>query len=226
MIIKVCGMREPDNIRAVAALGVDMIGLVFSRKNPRYVSSIPSNAGLLPDYSCFDDGMTANSNAVARVGVFGSDMPQNIITAAYNYKLDYIQLYGKDDEIMIDNLRSTLCDEICPGIKFIKAVGIYNVEDFKQCDKYKGVADMFLFYGKDNVSGRSDVRFDWTLLDSYDGNIPFMISGGIGPDDAEAVLAIKHPMMIGVNLTKEFESSVAVKDVDSLKKFVSVIRNK
>lgn len=49
MIIKVCGLRDPENIRAVMGLGADMIGLVFDRRNPRYVSSIPSNVGLLPD---------------------------------------------------------------------------------------------------------------------------------------------------------------------------------
>ena len=43
MIIKVCGLRDPENIRAVMGLGADMIGLVFDRRNPRYVSSIPSN---------------------------------------------------------------------------------------------------------------------------------------------------------------------------------------
>lgn len=225
MIIKVCGMREPENIRAVKALGVDMIGLVFSRRSPRYVASVPSCAGLLPDYACIDGDVMSEGSPVSRVGVFGSDMPQNIITAAYNYKLDYIQLHGKDDEIMIDNLRHTLRDDICPGIKFIKAIGISTSKDFELCHRYKGLADMFLFYGIDDVNRRSDVRFDWTLLDCYDMDIPFLLGGGIGPDDAVEMLSIKHPMMAGVNLNREFESDIAVKDTALLGKFISVVRN-
>lgn len=96
MIIKVCGLRDPENIRAVMGLGADMIGLVFDRRNPRYVSSIPSNVGLLPDYASIQGHDLNEDGKVARVGVFGSDMPQNIITMAYNYKLDYVQLYGKN----------------------------------------------------------------------------------------------------------------------------------
>lgn len=79
-------------------------------------------------------------------------MPQNIITMAYNYKLDYVQLYGKNDEIMINNLRLTLRDEICPGIKFIKAIGIADMEDVGLWRKYKNVADMLLFYPKNSMA--------------------------------------------------------------------------
>ena len=50
-LIKVCGMRDAQNIREVAALGVNLIGLIFYPKSPRYVESISSDAGIIPDYS-------------------------------------------------------------------------------------------------------------------------------------------------------------------------------
>lgn len=225
MIIKVCGLRAPKNIRAVMGLGADMIGLVFDRRNPRYVSSIPSNVGLLPDYASIQRRDLNEDRKVTRVGVFGSDMPQNIITMAYNYKLDYVQLYGKNDEIMISNLRLTLKDEICPGLKFIKAIGIANIEDVGLWRKYKNIADMLLFYPKDQYRGEGDVKFDWGLLDNYDGDIPFILSGGIGPDDVEKVLSFSHPYMAGIDINSRFETSPAMKDISLLKPFIESIRN-
>ena len=51
MMIKVCGMRDSENIRAVAELKVDLMGFIFYPKSPRYVQMISSQAGILPDYS-------------------------------------------------------------------------------------------------------------------------------------------------------------------------------
>lgn len=78
MIIKVCGLRDPENIRAVIGLGADMIGLVFDRRNPRYVSSIPSNVGLLPDYASIQGHDLNEDGKVARVGVLVVICPRTL----------------------------------------------------------------------------------------------------------------------------------------------------
>lgn len=226
MIIKVCGMREPENIRAVSELGVDMIGFVFYRNSPRYVSSVSSHVGLLPDYASISETESAARHNPLKVGVFVSEMPQNIITMAYNYKLDYVQLHGMNDDVMIDNLRRTLDVDIRPGIKFIKAIGISDIFDIEMWRKYKGVADLLLFHAKGSTCDDDATKFDWSLLDSYDGDIPFIIGGGIGPEDAEALLSLNHPMLAGVDINSRFESSPAVKDISLLEPFVSKIRNK
>lgn len=51
MVIKVCGMRDAQNIREVSQLGVDMIGMIFYPKSPRYVEMQSSHAGIIPDYA-------------------------------------------------------------------------------------------------------------------------------------------------------------------------------
>ena len=48
MKVKVCGMRDGENIRQVSKLGVDYIGMIFWEKSPRNVTMIPSNAGIIP----------------------------------------------------------------------------------------------------------------------------------------------------------------------------------
>ena len=238
MIVKVCGMREPENIRDVAALGVDWIGFIFYPKSPRYVSQIRSRAGIIPDYSVFMKHEELSSKEtsskelsskemmwqVKRVGVFVDDMPQNIVTRAVNYELDIIQLHGSESVIMIDNLRSTLAPSIRKGIKFMKALSISTAEDILRYKEYEGHVDYFIFDTQTPLVGGSGNHFDWNMLDAYDGNTPFILSGGVGPDDAERVLSIRHPMFAGIDLNSQFETAPAVKNVDALKDFLAKIR--
>jgi phosphoribosylanthranilate isomerase len=233
MIVKVCGMREPENIRDVAALGVDWIGFIFYPKSPRYVSQIRSRAGIIPDYSVFMKHEELSSKElsskemmrqVKRVGVFVDDMPQNIVTRAVNYELGIIQLHGSESVIMIDNLRSTLAPSIRKGIKFMKALSISTAEDILRYKEYEGHVDYFIFDTQTPLVGGSGNHFDWNMLDAYDGNTPFILSGGVGPDDAERVLSIRHPMFAGIDLNSQFETAPAVKNVDALKAFLAKIR--
>ena len=128
MIIKVCGMREADNIRAVEQLGIDWIGLVFCPSSPRYVQHVSSRAGIIPDYSSLSEDVISASPA-KRVGVFVDDMPQNIVTAVVNYHLDIVQLHGSESPVMIDNLRRTIDPDIHQGIKVMKAIALSTVDD-------------------------------------------------------------------------------------------------
>lgn len=223
MIVKVCGMREAGNIRRVAALGVDMIGFIFSKESSRYVSMLPSLAGILPDHA--RRSLVDNTGGVpARVGVFVDEMPQTIVANVYNYKLDYVQLHGSESAVMIDNLRRTLDPDIRPGIKIIKAISVKDESDVKRWRQYEGHADMLLFDTKGGQAGGNGRRFDWRLLDEYDGDIPFLLSGGIGPEDAEELRKIQHPMFAGVDLNSKFETSPGVKDADSLAAFLRQLR--
>lgn len=245
MQIKVCGMREPDNIKAVAALDIDMIGMIFYPKSKRYVSMISSDAGIIPDYSADrlkamekECAQTADHhsdthptslqpqgrNKPKRVGVFVDDMPQNIVTRVYNYQLDYVQLHGNESPVMIENLKRTLVPDIAPHIGVIKAFAISSEADFAQCQAYEGVADLFLFDTQCDTKGGSGRHFDWSLLKAYQGHTPFLLSGGIGPDDADDILDIRHPMMAGIDLNSRFETAPAIKDVALLSSFITKIR--
>ena len=226
MIIKVCGMRDAENIRQVAALGIDWMGFIFFPKSPRYVSQLSSNAGIIPDYSSLI-GKTDNdvsASKVKRVGVFVDDMPQNIVTRVYNYKLDIVQLHGSENTVMIDNLRRTLDPDIRPNIKIMKALNIKTADDVAKYKDYEGHVDYFLFDTKTPLKGGSGEQFDWSVLDAYDGKTPFLLSGGIGPDDAERIREFSHPQCIGIDLNSKFETSPAFKNVEKLRKFIEQVR--
>lgn len=211
-------MRDADNIRDISALGVDMIGLIFYPPSPRYVQQFSSGAGIIPDYAP-DMGKTP-----LRVGVFVDDMPQNIVTRVYNYKLDYIQLHGDEPRETLENLRATIDPDIKPKIKIIKAISVSSAEDIKKYKEYVGAADLFLFDTKCKTVGGSGEQFDWQVLQAYDGDVPFLLSGGIGPDDAERIKNFHHPKCIGIDLNSKFEIEPALKDVEKLKQFLVKVK--
>ena len=211
-------MRDADNIRDISALGVDMIGLIFYPPSPRYVQQFSSGAGIIPDYAP-DMGKTP-----LRVGVFVDDMPQNIVTRVYNYKLDYIQLHGNEPRETLENLRATIDPDIKPKIKIIKAISVSSAEDIKKYKEYVGAADLFLFDTKCKTVGGSVEQFDWQVLQAYDGDVPFLLSGGIGPDDAERIKNFHHPKCIGIDLNSKFEIEPALKDVEKLKQFLVKVK--
>lgn len=211
-------MRDADNIRDISALGVDMIGLIFYPPSPRYVQQFSSGAGIIPDYAP-DMGKTP-----LWVGVFVDDMPQNIVTRVYNYKLDYIQLHGNEPRETLENLRATIDPDIKPKVKIIKAISVSSAEDIKKYKEYVGAADLFLFDTECKTVGGSGEQFDWQVLQAYDGDVPFLLSGGIGPDDVERIKNFHHPKCIGIDLNSKFEIEPALKDVEKLKQFLVKVK--
>ncbi len=220
MIIKVCGMRDGENIRQVAKLGVDWIGMIFWDKSPRNVTMIPTHAGIIPDRASSDFSKDKRSK-IKFVGVFVDEMPQNMITRVFNYHLDIIQLHGNESPIMIRNLRATLDPDIRPGIQIAKAISIENIDEISKYKEYEDCVDYFIFDTKCKTVGGSGEKFDWDLLSAYDGTKPFLLSGGIGPEDAERIRNFRHPQFVGIDLNSRFETAPAQKDVARLTHFLS-----
>lgn len=215
-------MRNTENINNIAALGIDWIGLIFWTKSPRYVNMNPAESDGLTNHTIRD--AICNISAVKRVGVFVDDTVQNITTQVRNYKLDIIQLHGNETPAFINNLRAKLQTEANPDIKFIKAISVTSDEDIGKCCNYENSVDYFLFDTRCSTVGGSGIKFDWSILNSYHGNHPFLLSGGIGPDDADTISSIHHPMLAGIDLNSRFETEPGMKDVIALHKFIDKIR--
>lgn len=200
-MIKVCGMREPENIRAVEALGIDMMGFIFYPRSSRYVASVPD---YLP-------------SSLKRVGVFVNASEEDMLRHITEYGLDYVQLHGAE--------RPEVCDSLhAAGVNVIKAFSVACADDLRSCAEYEGHADIFLFDTKCQQYGGSGERFDWTILDAYTGETPFLLSGGIGPSGIEDLVSFHHPKCCGVDLNSRFEISPAYKDADMLRQFINEYR--
>ncbi|MBR1546568.1 MAG: phosphoribosylanthranilate isomerase [Prevotella sp.] len=202
MIIKVCGMRDPENIRAVSELDIQWLGMIFWEKSSRNVSKKPS---FLPTKQ-------------KRVGVFVDATIEEVMGKVQEYALDIIQLHGKESPAYIRRLRP-LCGDRVAAI--IKALNIATKEDLEQTKPYMDVVDYFLFDTKAKMVGGNGTKFDWSVLTEYKGTTPFILSGGIGPDDADKVKAFHHPQLAGIDLNSRFETAPAHKDVNALRDFLS-----
>lgn len=199
MIRKVCGMREAENIREVEALGIDWMGFIFWAPSPRNVSGKPD---YLPE-KC------------KRAGVFVNASTDFIREKTQDFGLDIIQLHGSEETDFIRRLRAEL-----PNQTVVKALNVAREEDLKQSERYESLCDFLLFDTKAEKVGGNGKSFDWDILQHYDGATPFLLSGGIGPDDKERLKAFQHPKMAGYDLNSRFELSPAVKDIQLLKSFL------
>jgi len=204
MVIKVCGMREAENIREVEALGIDLMGFIFWPKSSRYVSEPPA---YLP-------------TQCKHVGVFVDADIEELMQKVQDYGLDYIQLHGHESPDYIRDLGSVCGDAIAT----IKAFNIATKEDLEATKPYEGTVDYFLFDTKGKSVGGNGEKFDWSVLAEYVGDTPFLLSGGIGPDDADRVRAFQHEKCIGIDLNSRFELSPALKDIKKLREFIKEIR--
>lgn len=200
MMIKVCGMRDAENIRKVEALGIDLMGFIFWLKSSRYVSERPA---YLP-------------TKCKRVGVFVDENVEVVKRIADDYALDFIQLHGHESPEYCAQLN---------GLKMIKAISVSGRDDIATYKAYEGLVDYFLFDTKCPSVGGSGQQFDWTVLSAYDGNTPFLLSGGIGPDDAARVSAFHHSKCIGIDLNSRFEIAPGLKDINKLRTFLNAINN-
>ena len=192
-------MRNAENIREVSALGIDLMGFIFWPKSSRYVSEPPS---YLPT-DC------------KRVGVFVDASLEDIRQHIHDYQLDIVQLHGHESPEFAKALK--------PAI-IIKAFNIATAEDLKQTKPYEGIVDYFLFDTKAQLPGGSGEQFDWSVLSQYEGTTPFLLSGGIGPDDAERIKTFHHERCIGIDLNSRFELAPALKDVHQLKEFLKKVK--
>lgn len=199
LVIKVCGMREAENIREVEALGINWLGLIFWPKSSRYVSERPD---YLPQH-------------VKRVGVFVDENLDTVRKKADDYALDLIQLHGSESPDYIRALKA-------PS-SIIKAFNIATAHDLEQTKEYEGIVDYFLFDTKGPSVGGNGVQFNWDVLKDYHGKTPFLLSGGIGPEDAERIHAFHHPQCIGIDLNSRFELSPGFKDINKLKQFIQAL---
>lgn len=203
MIVKVCGMRDAENIRKVEALGVDWMGFVFHRTSPRFV-------GELPDYL---------PQRAKRVGVFVDETEEQIMETVQLFRLDMVQLHGHETPDFCSRIRSK-------GLKVIKAINVQNTFSTEEVSFYERACDYFLFDTKTPLPGGSGQKFDWSSLSAYRGTTPFLLSGGISPDDADRVEAFVHERCIGIDLNSRFETSPAYKDIHLLQSFIDKIKRK
>ncbi|MGN6181434.1 MAG: phosphoribosylanthranilate isomerase [Mucilaginibacter sp.] len=204
MKIKVCGLKYPENIRSVAGLAPDFMGFIFYDKTPRFAGGISA------------DILNELSQTVIKTGVFVNESLPVINSLINKYGFNAVQLHGSESP--------EFCAELKDKVKVIKAFGVNEDFNFEQLKSYAGNVDFFLFDTKTPIHGGSGKTFDWGLLDKYQLEVPFFLSGGISPENLEEIKKIKHPRFYGVDLNSRFETEPGLKDIMKLEKAFEVLK--
>jgi phosphoribosylanthranilate isomerase len=206
--VKVCGMTDPQNILSVAGAGPDYIGYIFYPLSPRWVGSDPDN-------SIFRNV----PQSIQRVGVFVDAAPEFVIRTAISADLHAVQLHGDESPQVCRMIRAE-------GLSVIKVFGSGAVADGEKLSQYISAANYFLFDTTTIQKGGSGRRFNWNVLGDYTIEKPFFLSGGIGPNDAEAVRSLTNRGLYAVDINSRFEKTPGIKDPELVKSFIKEIKDK
>jgi phosphoribosylanthranilate isomerase len=200
MIVKVCGMRDPDNMKGLQDLsGVHWMGMIFHASSPRSFNRAQLPAAL-------------RDSALERVGVFVNQPLEAVRATARNFGLQRLQLHGSESP--------AYCRELSREWPLIKAFRIDANVDWSQLAAYEDACTHFLFDTAGPQPGGNGQRFDWSLLSGYSGPTPFLLAGGIGPADATRLSAFRHPQWAGIDLNSGFEIRPGHKDLVQLQHFL------
>jgi len=230
MKLKVCGMKL--NTAEVAALQPDYLGFIFWEPSSRF----------------FDAEIPELPSGVQKVGVFVDASIDEILAKVKKYKLQAVQLHGKEGPEFCAQLRirsnaigvrssavgvksngvsvrssAAETSPAEPKLKIIKAFPIKDNFDFSLLKPYEEICDFYLFDTKGKLPGGNGYAFDWRVLKNYSSTKPYFLSGGIGLED---IVAIREFMQrpesencYVIDVNSRFEMEPGLKAVEKLKEF-------
>ena len=204
--VKICGLTEPNSLTAAIEAGADFVGLVFYAPSPRHVevevakylaSFIPDNVGI--------------------VGLFVNPEDDYLTQVLQDVPLTMIQLHGDETPARVTEIKEKF------KLPVMKAIPIANADDLKNAALYEAVADWLLFDAKgEALPGGNGKAFDWAILKEYQGTKPWMLAGGVTPDNIEDALKITTPDALDVS--SGVESAKGVKDSDKIRSFIFAVK--
>jgi phosphoribosylanthranilate isomerase len=202
MIVKVCGIANPEIIHRIDEIPIDLIGFIFYPASKRFVKN-KLQASLIKSIP----------EHIKKVGVFVNEEKEPMLETAKKYQLDFVQLHGDESAAFVE--------EISQEIEVIKAFSLSSHFNFSKLADYESLCKYFLFDTKDKLYGGTGKKFNWDLLKKYKGKTPFLLSGGIMPFDAESIKQLNHPMLAGIDINSGFETEPGKKNIQQIQLFIN-----
>jgi phosphoribosylanthranilate isomerase len=194
--LKICGMKETENITEISALQPDYLGFIFWEKSKRNMTlaTIPE----LPE-------------TTKKVGVFVDASIQEIATKINQYQLDVIQLHGNESVIFCRNVKKL-------GVEVIKVFSMNSNFNFSLVKEYVLAVDYFLFDTKGKLPGGNGVTFDWKILENYHCDTPYFLSGL-----KEFLKSPAAKKCYAIDVNSRFEKKPGIKNKIKLQKFKKLL---
>ena len=207
--VKICGLSTAPTLEAAIDAGADYVGLVFFAKSPRNVS-VPVAADLAAR-------ARGRVKTVALV-VDPSDAALDQIVA--DVQPDWLQLHGHETPARVAEIKARY------GLPVLKALPIATEADVVAADAWRPVADMLLFDAKPppdaTLTGGNGLSFDWRLVAGVARRYPFMLAGGLTPDNVAAAVATTGAA--AVDVSSGVETAPGLKDADLIRRFVTAAK--
>lgn len=198
-------MREPGNVRDVSGLKPDYMGFIFYPGSKRYAGRLSPRD--LINFPVF----------IQKVAVFVNASREEIISTCQAYSIRVLQLHGNESPGFCRSLREE-------GFHIIKAFRVGEGLDIMAMEGYAEVCDFLLLDTSGEGYGGTGLKFDWKRLQDYSLDLPFFLSGGIAPEDAEKIKDSMVPQLYGLDLNSRFEIKPGLKNKGELENFIINIR--
>lgn len=199
MKVKVCGITNVEDAEEAVGLGAWAIGLIHHKASPRSVKfSVAAEIGA-----------TFRRDAEI-VGVFVNPTLDRVVEAVANANLSMVQLSGNEG--------LSFCNEVArrTGVKVIKTIHVADAGDIRGAEAYR--TDYHLYdTGKAGLWGGTGKTFDWDLLRNHHSGVPFILAGGLTPENVTAAIQATRPD--AVDVASGVESEPGLKDHNKLASF-------
>lgn len=202
MKVKVCGMRNPENIRQVAALNPDYMGFIFYEPSKRYAEGhiTPELLQELPQ-------------SIKKVGVFVNASAESIAGTVAKHSLDVVQLHGRETPKVCAAVKDL-------GVELIKVFSVDDAFAFENTLLYESCADYFLFDTRGKEYGGNGIPFDWELLTGNLSPKPYFLSGGLNLENVKHLDKVR-PTPFGIDVNSGFEKEPGLKKVEELERLMA-----
>lgn len=209
MRIKVCGMTLIEQVEALPDIGATFAGFIFYPKSPRYVFRHLTSAQI------------KKVNSINKVGVFVNASVDEVLLMVDECRLHMVQLHGDESP--------KFCERIADYVSVVKAFRLSDNDSIEWMIKpYMDVCDMFMFDTMGAGYGGTGKKFDWNILKGSTIGKPFFLSGGIQPEDTNALKAFQEEpvarAMFAIDINSKFETTPGVKDMKKVEQFITELR--
>lgn len=204
--VKVCGLKFPENILEVATCLPDFMGFIFYEKSKRFVGE------------SFDSSILENlPPSIVKTGVFVNQSTEYIVDKIKKYNLSLLQLHGDETVEQCKALKAL-------GYKITKAFQVDSDFDFKSVESYKAVVDYFLFDTKSDGYGGTGHKFDWTIFERYDNEMPIFLSGGLDLESIDEIKKMSKLNIYALDINSKFEVEAGRKDKAMVENFIKLAK--
>ncbi len=207
--IKICGITSEEAMEAAVEAGADYVGLVFFPPSPRCVT--PERAAELVEFLPAD---------LVKVGLFVDPDDSTLDRVLSQVRLDLVQVHGRETPERLEQVRLEY------GLPVMKVIPVSEAADLAAANPFLAVADRLLFDAKPpkgaTLPGGNAVSFDWTLLQGRKWGLPWMLAGGLTPDNVAEAVRITGAR--AVDVSSGVESAPGIKDPARIRAFIKAAR--